>query len=216
MTRGILGALLMATTAILLTNQGCKSTGIGDPCTPEQEYDVNFSGFDEAEVNVESKSFQCQTRLCLVNHFRGRVSCPYGQNSLGAAPANVPEGTPGQNGCFVPGTESTDEAAQDANRIRPELPEPLGNCVASQCDDRKAEDTVYCSCRCGNVDGATDDGAVYCECPEAYECVALVSSIGGTNEGLTGSYCVKQGTTFNVNRNCAASLDTNDPKKCVQ
>lgn len=217
MTRGILGALLLATTAILLTNQGCKSTGIGDPCTPEQEYDIGFSGFSEKEVNVESKSFQCQTRLCLVNHFRGRVSCPYGQNSQGAAPANVPADTAGAGGCFVPGTESEkDEATKEESRIKPNLPEPLGNCVASQCADRKAEDAVYCSCRCGNVDGKTDDGAVYCECPEAFECKPLVSSIGGTNEGLTGSYCVKSGTDFQTANNCAASLDTNDPKKCVQ
>ncbi len=217
MTRGILGALFTATTAILLTNQGCKSTGIGDPCTPEQEYDVGFSGFDEAEVNVESKSFQCQTRLCLVNHFRGRVSCPYGQNAQGAAPGAVPEGTPGKDGCFVPGTEGErDEAARDASRIKPNKGEPLSNCVASQCADRKAADAVYCSCRCGNVDGKTDDGAVYCECPEAFQCLPLVSSIGGTNEGLTGSYCVKQNTEFNPGNNCATSLDTNDPKKCVQ
>lgn len=205
----------MATTAILLTNQGCKSTGVGDPCTPEQEYDPGFSGFSEKEVNVESKSFQCQTRLCLVNHFRGRVSCPYGQNSQGVAPAAVPDGTPGKDGCFVPGTES-DKNADDANRVKPNLPEPLGNCVASQCADRKAADAVYCSCRCANVDGKTDDGAVYCECPEAFECKQLVSSIGGTNEGLTGGYCVKTNTEFKATDNCGTSLDANDPKKCVQ
>ena len=31
------------------------------------------------EENIESRSFQCQTRICLVNHFQGRVSCPLGQ-----------------------------------------------------------------------------------------------------------------------------------------
>lgn len=207
----------MATTAILLTNQGCKSTGVGDPCTPEQEYEPGFSGFSEQEVNVESKSFQCQTRLCLVNHFRGRVSCPYGQDSQGVPPAAVPDGTPGQFGCFVPGNDPTSaEEADDSLRIKPGLPEPLGNCVASQCEDRSADKAVYCSCRCANTDGKTDDGAVYCECPEAFECVQLVSSIGGTNEGLTGGYCVKTGTKFDVGSNCATSLDANDPKKCVQ
>ncbi|RYZ60788.1 MAG: hypothetical protein EOP08_14350 [Proteobacteria bacterium] len=225
MTRAILAALLTATTAILLTNQGCKSTGVGDPCTPEQEYDPLFSGFSEKEVNVESKSFQCQTRLCLVNHFRGRVSCPYGQDSQGNPPANVPGTALGQAGCAVPGNDpqkpvdqlSASESEQlAANRIKPALPDPLGACVASQCEDRAADKAVYCSCRCANVDGKTDDGAVYCECPESFQCEQLVSSIGGTNEGLTGGYCVKSGTTFNSNSNCASSLDVNDPRKCVQ
>ena len=58
---------------------GCEPGGVGDPCTPEDEYEPSFSGFAQTEVNVESRSFQCETRLCLVNHFKGRVSCPYGQ-----------------------------------------------------------------------------------------------------------------------------------------
>jgi len=208
MTRATLGALLVvATTATLLTNQGCKSTGVGDPCTPEQEYDPAFSGFSEKEVNVESKSFQCLTRLCLVNHFRGRVSCPYGQDSQGAPPVGGGGDGGSASACVVPGSGTP---------IAPGQPDPLGNCVASQCEDRQAADAVYCSCRCANVDGKTDDGSVYCGCPENFECKQLVSSIGGTNEGLTGGYCIKNGTEFNATNNCGNSLDANDPKKCVQ
>lgn len=217
MTRAILGALITATTAILLTNQGCKSTGIGDPCVPDQEFNTDFSGFDERQVFVESKSFQCQTRLCLVNHFRGRVSCPYGQDAEGKPPADVPEGTAGRFGCFAYGNDPENEAdAKDEFRVKPQLPGDLGNCVASQCQDRQAADSVYCSCRCADVNGRTDDGAVYCECAEGYACEQLVSSIGGDNEGLTGGYCVKNGTKFNVGANCGSSLDTNDARKCVQ
>ena len=80
MTRSILSVLAVALAVGLVSASGCSQTGVGDPCTPEQEFDTQFNGFDEQEVNVESKSFQCQTRLCLVNHFQGRVSCPYGQN----------------------------------------------------------------------------------------------------------------------------------------
>ena len=58
---------------------GCESGGVGAPCIPEDEYDQDFSGFALQEVNVESRSFQCETRVCIVNHFQGRVSCPYGQ-----------------------------------------------------------------------------------------------------------------------------------------
>lgn len=57
---------------------GCNEGGVGDPCIPEDEYQVDFAGYSEKEVNVESRSFQCETRVCLVNKFRGRVSCKYG------------------------------------------------------------------------------------------------------------------------------------------
>ena len=59
--------------------------GVGDPCIPEDEYQTAFTGYGETEVNVESRSFQCETRVCLVNHFRGRVSCPYGQSEADLA-----------------------------------------------------------------------------------------------------------------------------------
>ena len=70
MTRSILtvvalGALASVVGAPLLAT-GCKATGVGDPCTPEQEYLPTFSGFDYKEVNVESKSFQCQDRKSVV------------------------------------------------------------------------------------------------------------------------------------------------------
>src|SRR5580698_9169366 len=85
MTRSILAAIAAsAAVALLVGTGGCNSTGVGDPCTPEAEYSQSFLGFDKAEVNIESKSFQCQTRLCLANHFQGRVTCPYGQTTTGA------------------------------------------------------------------------------------------------------------------------------------
>src|SRR5437762_12513219 len=109
-------AAVSALAAILCLAAACEEQGVGDPCVPEQEGDAAFVGFDEHEVNVESKSLQCRTRLCLVNHFRGRV------------------------------TRSENERAQ--------------------CSHRPATDAVYCSCRCANVDGRTDDGPRYCACPE--------------------------------------------------
>lgn len=57
---------------------GCNEGGVGDPCIPEDEYQTDFAGYSEKEVNVESRSFQCETRVCLVNKFKGRVSCKYG------------------------------------------------------------------------------------------------------------------------------------------
>jgi hypothetical protein len=81
MTRTILSGLLaiLSVCVIGITPTACQSGGVGDPCTPEDEYNPQFSGFDILEHNIESRSFQCQTRICLVNHFQGRVSCPLGQ-----------------------------------------------------------------------------------------------------------------------------------------
>src|SRR3981081_2451339 len=100
MTRSILVAIAVGAFVAAIAGPGCKGTGVGDRGPPEQEYEPTFKGFDDKEVNVESKSFQCQTRLCLVNHFRGRVSCPYGQAKDGTAimPGAVPCSTFQNNG----------------------------------------------------------------------------------------------------------------------
>jgi hypothetical protein len=173
---------------------------VGDPCTPEQEYDPCFAGFNEAEVNVESKSFQCQTRLCLVNHFQGRVSCPYGQNagtsmiggsSTCAGFIGGPPITPtyaGTGTCAIPGAGTVigDSGALSAVNAAYQVQVS----VPPQIFERNAAKTVYCSCRCENADGLTNDGSVYCSCPDGYVCQQLVTSIGGQSEGLTGGYCI--------------------------
>lgn len=117
---------LWASSWVFLLFPGCGGpAGIGDPCVPEDEYDPKFSGFAVTEVSTESRSFQCQSRLCLVNHFQGRVSCPYGQRGDAAsAPA-----------CQLPGSD-----------------EPVVAPVAPQLLDRRVEQAVYCSCRCAGPD----------------------------------------------------------------
>src|SRR6185503_2629823 len=84
MTRSILCGLfgLISVVTIGILPIGCQSGGVGDPCTPEDEYSPDFAGFKVTEENIESRSFQCATRICLVNHFQGRVSCPLGQDAL--------------------------------------------------------------------------------------------------------------------------------------
>jgi hypothetical protein len=116
---GLLVAVLGVATA------ACESGGVGDPCIPEDEYRTNFGGFTETQVNVESRSFQCETRVCLVANFRGRVSCPYGN-----------EGEP----CAIPGTEG--KRAEDV--VVPD--------VEPQLLERRPEQAVYCSCRCKGED----------------------------------------------------------------
>jgi len=155
---------------------GCAPGGVGDPCVPEDEYTPTFSGFGEQEANVESRSFQCETRVCIVNHFRGRVSCPYGQ-------VNDPDPT---------------KAARDAAHGRchvPASPDLVTATVAAQLTSRRADSTVYCSCRCKG----TDTTAKYCTCPSGYSCSPLVPDLGLGKANLAGSYCLKNGSDYTGN-----------------
>jgi len=162
---------------------GCKPGGVGDPCIPEDEYSTEFSGYSAEEVNVESRSFQCVTRVCLVNHFQGRVSCPYGQTQ-GAINRNPDDGS-AEDRCHIPGTLGN--RREDAVQVP----------VNPQLVERQAEDTVYCSCRCANAEGRTDDGANYCEkCPSGYSCVQLIDDLGIGSEQLAGAYCIRNGTKY--------------------
>lgn len=156
----------------------CESGGVGDPCVPEDEFRTSFSGFSVTEVNIESRSFQCETRVCLVENFQGRVSCPYGQleeeTTLAANDSNR---------CRIPGTDGSDP--QDA------VSEP----VEPQRVNRPPIDSVYCSCRCAGP----DPNARYCNCPSGFDCVPLVDDLGLGQSQLAGSYCAKQGKRIQDN-----------------
>ena len=148
---------------------GCESGGVGDPCTPEDEFFDDFSGFSLGEVNVESRSFQCETRVCLVNKFQGRVSCPYGTNGTNPDPTAVPT----------------------VNHNLPcELPPPFeGNvsvAVLPQRADRRPEVSVYCSCRC---DAKGDTTRAECECPSGYVCQTALGPEAPPS--LAGGYCMR-------------------------
>ena len=123
MIRKITGYSLLATALLGLFPLACQPGGVGDPCTPEDEYIQDFTGYNAQEVNVESKSFQCETRVCLVNHFQGRVSCKYGQD------------TPNTN-CSRPGDKN----------------QKIDAVVDAQLKNRQADRAVYCSCRCDGED----------------------------------------------------------------
>src|SRR5215471_18426891 len=100
--------LLLITALSGIISSACQSGGVGDPCIPEDEYKKNFSGYAETEVNVESRSFQCETRVCLVANFRGRVSCPYGQPAAGMNQTGVAPGLNADDYCYLPGTKRDD------------------------------------------------------------------------------------------------------------
>ena len=134
---------------------GCESGGVGDPCTPEDEFFPEFSGFDLGEVNVESRSFQCETRVCLVNKFQGRVSCPYG--TRGTPPVADATTVDHNLPCEVPGFGGYVTVPVEPQRT-----------------ERPPELAVYCSCRCGGA----DPNARYCECPSGFECAEIVADRG--------------------------------------
>jgi hypothetical protein len=85
---GLAGLLAVITLAVIPL--ACQSGGVGDPCTPDEEYGADFNGFDLAQGYIESRSFSCTTRICLVNHFQGRVSCPLGQSQSDIHPCTGP------------------------------------------------------------------------------------------------------------------------------
>ncbi len=200
--RPLATAVALGGALLLLVGPGCSEEGIGDPCTPEQEYDQNFLGFDEKEVNVESKSFQCRTRLCLVHHFRGRVSCPYGQTQSGDAPAGTP------TSCNIPGTATKIEGLKESGEF---VDTRKQSAVPPQCVDRAADKAVYCSCRCADIDGNKPGDQTFCDCPDGFQCERLVTSIGQGNEGLTGSYCIKSNTKYDPTTACTqGDCDFND------
>src|SRR5215471_20754396 len=93
--------LLLITALTGIISSACESGGVGDPCIPEDEYKKNFSGYAETEVNVESRSFQCETRVCLVANFRGRVSCPYGQPPTSATMGTVAPNLDPDDYCYL-------------------------------------------------------------------------------------------------------------------
>ena len=147
----VAGALTIVGSFASLTLVGCESGGVGDPCIPEDEYRENFPGFNLSEENIESRSFQCKTRICLVNHFQGRVTCQRGQGA--------PQACTGGEAC------SSGESCA------------VGGVILSDCDPTKcgeAEDEFNCNDGNGNNQAcggrACHPEGRYCECTDNAEC----------------------------------------------
>jgi hypothetical protein len=190
MTRSILCGLLalISVGALGVVPIACQSGGVGDPCTPEAEYDTTFAGFKVGQDFIESRSFQCSTRVCLVNHFQGRVSCPFGQ------PANVKD-------CNGEGDTSCGDGFE---------------CRASQTfgDTCDCDPNVEGDCRkeCGDIDGVVCDPKL-----KICTCTQTPPPINGTQYycGLAdptckGMLCTKVLKRFTCHK--PGNCQTSDPK----
>jgi hypothetical protein len=207
MTRFILVALAATVSVCVVSGTGCNATGVGDPCVPEAEYSPAFLDFKFTEVNVESKSYQCQTRLCLANHFQGRVTCPYGQDPSGTTAFGSMKGSP----CLTPIGQKVDGIDPATGTYDNPCSGTATDCNAAvlpNCKDRTGTNAVYCSCRCMDVDGNRPSDQVFCDCPTGFTCTQLVTSINQGNEGLTGGYCVKNGTQYTMATSCVPCVDS--------
>lgn len=176
MTRSILSGLLglISVVAMGFLPAACESGGVGDPCVPEDEYNPDFAGFKVTEENIESRSFQCQTRICLVNHFQGRVSCPLGQREPTSCDG------PGQDAVCGTGSRCVEAAT-----LSPDCDPDAADKGESQCagfggvcnaKTRSCQCTTTTDCPTGYCDPATNLCKTYV-CHATGNC-----QIGGADE----------------------------------
>lgn len=202
---------------------------IGAACVPAEESDRTFQGFSVTDVSIEPTTGGCGPNVCMLNHFQGRVTCPYGQTAPGEGPAG-PAGSPAakvhsEDGCVLPqmtpgaGSTTWQVTATDvsvtgfsAGTVPPQI-------IGVGAGDRTANKTVYCSCRCANVDGVRDDAGPYCACPSGLTCTPLVTPVV-PGDKRAGSYCVLDGTGYSAATTNAASVcdatmtDPSEPGYC--
>lgn len=127
-----------------------NSKNVGKACITADESNPTFAGFAESEVSVEASGRDCGAGVCLVNHFKGRVSCPYGQSDLELEDPR----------CLLPGTS-----------------DPVLVPVPPQDSVRTAALAVTCSCRCaGPGAGPFCSCPIGAECAPVVENLGLPGS----------------------------------------
>jgi hypothetical protein len=185
--------------ALAFSAFGCSPVNVGDPCIPEAEFAATSGAAIEDDLSIDVNSVQCETRVCLIHYFKGRVSCPYGnagrggQDTGGAKCREVP----GKRNYFT--IDGTDGGTLCCPQIGNLDEKPINLPVDAQCKGRQAKDAVYCSCRCDVPDDPEiDKGQVQlCKCPSGFSCVPLCDqkhgNCGVVPKGKWGSYCVKDG-----------------------
>jgi hypothetical protein len=104
---------------------------VGAPCIPAEELSPTFAGFDEQEVSTDTKNPDC-VGVCLVDHFRGRTTCPYGQ------------------ACTVPGSSAAVTAQVHAQCVdRAAAKVVTCSCRCANADGHTDDGASYCACPSG-------------------------------------------------------------------
>lgn len=159
---------------------------MGDPCIPDSEKNYQFPGFKVSEINLVSNDFDaCETGVCLVNHFQGRVSCPLGQ------PAPKP-----CHGGDDTTTCAADEKCVEAG-VLPVFCEGTCYPLGSVCNSLKG--ACECSTDAHCPEGTTCDTATK-EC-KRYVCrgpAAGCQSADASDEENAGKACCMPGTGMPV------------------
>lgn len=148
---------LVAVAALIALPTACETGGVGDPCTPEQEYVAHFTGFDIAEAYVESRSFPCATRICLVNHFQGRISCPLGQSAADMRACDGPDDTSCGDGIECTAAETFTPPCDPCDPSQDSACSPVARPPGLTCDP----DRNICTCDSSQSPKLSLDGASY-------------------------------------------------------
>lgn len=192
---------------------GCPSGGVGDPCIPEDEYRENFAGFQLAEENIESRSFQCQTRICLVNHFQGRVSCPRGQAAPEVCSSDGDCSGEGETcrsaGVIITDCDPTPCSEEGANPNNCNADDGSNQaCGGNRCDEEGR------FCRCQSTDECPDN--YFCQAdqddPNANLCNISVCSPGPNSDPDEETNCFIPGTEIPVATEVCAQCATDSPR----
>ncbi len=154
---------------------------IGQPCTPAVESSTSFDGFEPLDVSVELPSPDADPGqiVCLADHFRGRVTCPYGQDSAGTQ-CKTSSGDP------VIGAVEPQCVDRQAARV------VTWSCRCANAAGRTDDGASYCNC----ADGTT------CE-----QLVAPIAPVQGPD--ISGAYCIVTGTSYASFSACVQSCDPN-------
>lgn len=202
MTRSIFAGLLglFSIAAVGALPLACQSGGIGDPCIPEDEYNAAFAGFKLTEENIESRSFQCSTRICLVNHFQGRTSCPEGQDVPKVCiPSNLMNpGKDSGNCAKLLDDVKTTAMCVEADVIAPDCVPPADCSTSKDCASGTCGPNKKCTDPCPSG-LACDPNRKVCACssaamaPEGYACVPSNSADKNSVNVLKSFVCHKPG-----------------------
>ena len=196
----IAGGALLATLAL---SPACKGVvvetlqpapapivgAIGDPCVPGDERYAAAAGARLSEVVLEDHFAACNSGICLVNHFQGRVSCPLGQE----APASCtgPSDTSCGSGSSCVATGNT---GPYCDSTAPDSAAP--QCGSGVCNAQRN------TCKCSNDTECPSD--TVCD-PDSRECTRYIcrnpggcQSADATDAENAGKSCCAEGTSAPV------------------